>query len=140
MNTFHIELLSPERAFYIGECVSLVIETSDGKVGIMANRAPMTASLPDGELYFTKPDGEKTVCAISRGMVSVDKNVVKVLCESILLPEEIDAETERRKLLDAQLRNKEAKSHMDYVVTKLAVADAMNKLRVKKHNGDIKFS
>ena len=36
MNTFKLLVLSPNRAFYIGDCVSLVVPLEDGLFGIMA--------------------------------------------------------------------------------------------------------
>ena len=134
MNTFHLEILSPERQFYRGECLSLVIPISDGLIGIMANHSPLTAAIQDGELTFTKPSGEKTVCAVTNGMVDVSDNVVKVLCESVILPEEIDEEKERRSKDEALLQLKNKQGHKDYVLSKLALAKAVNNLRVKQHS------
>ena len=71
MNTFQLEILTPERVFYRGECVSLIVPISDGMLGIMANREPITASLVNGEAYYTKPDGEKILFSIAGGMVDV---------------------------------------------------------------------
>ena len=42
---FHLEILSPERRFYTGPCLSLVVPISDGMLGIMAGRAPLTAAI-----------------------------------------------------------------------------------------------
>ena len=44
MKTFHLEILSPERSFYRGACVSLIVPISDGMIGIQAGRAPLTAA------------------------------------------------------------------------------------------------
>lgn len=134
MNTFYLEILSPERQFYKGDCLSLVIPISDGLIGIMANHSPLTAAINDGELTFTKPDGEKTVCSVTNGMVDVSNNTVKVLCESILLPDEIDEEKEKRDAEEALLQLKNKQGHKDYVLSKLALAKAVNNLRVKQHS------
>ena len=34
---FQLEILTPERAFYRGECISVIVPVSDGMLGIMAN-------------------------------------------------------------------------------------------------------
>ncbi len=57
-NAFHLEILSPDRAFYVGDCLSLVIPISDGMLGIMAHHTPITAAIVDGEVTFTTPGGE----------------------------------------------------------------------------------
>ena len=50
---FQLEILTPERAFYRGECISVIVPVSDGMLGIMANHTPMTAAITDGEVVFT---------------------------------------------------------------------------------------
>lgn len=63
---FQLEILTPERAFYRGECISVIVPVSDGMLGIMANHTPMTAAITDGEVVFTLPDGSKIPCAVTR--------------------------------------------------------------------------
>ena len=46
---FHLEILSPERTFYNGDCVTLMVPISDGMLGIMAGHTPLTAAIVDGE-------------------------------------------------------------------------------------------
>ena len=130
---FHLEILSPERAFYSGECVSLVVPISDGMLGIMYGRAPLTAAITDGEVVFTLPDGTRRVCAVADGMVDVSGDV-RILCESALAPEEIDAEEERRAMEEARLALAERMAYKDYVLSQLAFARAFNNLRVKRRS------
>ena len=73
MTPFHLQILAPERAFYDGDCVSLVVPISDGMLGIMAGRAPLTAALKDGEVIFTLPDGTRRSCAVTRGMLDISR-------------------------------------------------------------------
>ena len=130
---FHLEILSPERAFYSGECVSLVVPISDGMLGIMYGRAPLTAAITDGEVVFTLPDGTRRVCAVADGMVDVSGDV-RILCESALAPEEIDAEAERRAMEEARLALAERMAYKDYMLSQLAFARAFNNLRVKRRS------
>lgn len=132
MKTFHLEILSPERSFYTGDCLSLVVPISDGMIGIQAGRAPLTAAIQDGEVHFTLPDGTRRVCAVSAGMVDVSRNDARILCESALAPEEIDAEAERQALEEARLALAERMAYKDYILSQLAFARAFNNLRVKR--------
>ena len=134
MKSFRLEVLSPDRAFYIGECVSLTVPLHDGLLGIMADRAPLTAAIVPGEVTITSPDGEKTVCAVSQGMVDVDRFGVKLLCESVLRPDEIDEEEQRREAEIAAEDMKGKQSYKDYMLSQVIFARAMNNLRVKKHD------
>lgn len=81
MKTFNLEILTPEGVFYCGESTSLTVPITDGMLGIMANRSPITASLTTGKAHYVKPNGEKTEFLLSGGMVDAENNTVKVLCE-----------------------------------------------------------
>ena len=131
MKTFHLDIFTPEGVFYSGDCVSLIIPITDGMLGIMANRAPITTSVTFGEAYYTKPDGEKILFSVSRGMVDVLNNTVKLLCDQALLPEQIDEDEERLKAQKARSEFLKKQSRKDYLLSKLMLANAVNNLRVK---------
>lgn len=132
MKTFQLEILTPERVFYRGECVSLIVPITDGMLGVMANREPITASLTNGEAYYTKPDREKVLFSISGGMIDVENNTVKVLCEYALLPEEIDEERERKEAEKARSELRKQQSKRDYMLSKIMLSNAINNLKVKE--------
>ncbi len=134
MTTFHLELLSPERAFYSGDCTSLIVPVSDGMMGVMANHSPMTAAIFDGQLSFTKPDGETIICAVTRGLLDVSGGNATALCGEIILPEEIDVEREMHFVEKASERLKRRQSHQDYLMSKLSLADAISNLEVKRRS------
>lgn len=130
---FQLEILTPERAFYRGECISVIVPVSDGMLGIMANHTPMTAAITDGEVVFTCPTAANP-CAVTQGMIDVSAARVRVLCDSALHPDEINAEAERKQAEAAALKLREKLGHRDYVLSKLTFAKATNHLRVKQHN------
>ncbi len=132
MNTFQLEILSPEKPFYSGPCVSIVIPTTDGMMGIQANHSPLTAALPQGEIAFTLPDGERRVCAVDRGMVSVSGNRVRVLSESAVSPDEIDEEAERRALEAAEIELRDKQSQEDFLLSQLSLRRSISRLKVKR--------
>lgn len=133
MKSFHLELLSPERAFYSGDCVSLIVPVCDGLLGIMANHSPLTAAIFDGQLSFTKPDGETVICAVTRGLLNVTSDGATALCGEILLPEEIDVDREKHFIEKAEARLEQYQIHRDYVMSKLSLADARSNLQVKRN-------
>lgn len=136
MNTFHLEILSPNRTFFVGEAELISIPVSDGIIGIMANHSPMTSAIPDGKITFVTEDGAKKICSVSQGILDVENNRVRLLCETALYPEEIDAETERKIAAEAQMRIKAKQSKKEYNLWKLALSKAINNLKVK-NDGDI---
>lgn len=132
MKPFQLEILTPQRVFYRGECLSLIVPITDGMLGIMANCESITASLVNGEAYYTNPFGEKILFSISAGMIDVQNNMVKLLCDSALLPEEIDEENERRIADEARLAMGKKQSRKDYLLSKLILTNAVNNLKVKQ--------
>lgn len=134
MRLFHLEILTPTRRFYSGDCQSLMVPITDGMMGIRAGRAPITASITCGEAYYILPDGEKIVFSISGGMLDVSAAAVRLLCDSALLPEEIDEEEARIAAENARLELETQQSHTDYLMSKLMLSNAINNLRVKHRN------
>ena len=134
MNTFLLEILTPEKPFFRGECVSVIVPTSDGMFGILANHAPLTAAISDGKITWTQADGTTRICAVTRGMVSAAAGRVRVLCESAVFPEEIDEEKERLKMQEAELEMRKRQSYEEYVASQLAFAKAFNRLKVKQYS------
>ncbi len=134
MRTFHLEILTPENAFYIGECLSLNIPISDGMLGIMAGHTPITAAIHNGCVTYTLPDGTKAECAVSRGMLNVDKDGARLLCDYAVSPEFIDEAEEKRSIEEAMLAMREKQSHSEYIATQLTLARAFNNLKVKEHS------
>lgn len=132
MRPFKLEILTPGRVFYRGECLSLIVPITDGMLGIMANCEAMTASLISGEAYYTNPEGERILFSISDGMIDVENNSVKLLCEYALLPEEIDEEKERRMADEARFALMQKQSKRDYMHSKLMLTNAVNNLKVKQ--------
>lgn len=132
MNSFQLEILTPEKVFYRGECVSLIVPISDGMLGVMANCESLTASMTIGEAYYTRPDGEKILFSVSGGMIDVQDNTVKLLCEYALLPEEIDEEMERQEAENARAELAKEQSRKDYLLSKRMLMNAVNNLKVKE--------
>ncbi len=132
MNSFYLEILTPERIFYRGDCLSLIVPITDGMLGIQANREPITASVTAGEAYYTKPSGEKILFSISGGMIDMEHNRASLLCEYALLPEEIDEEKERREAEEARSELAKKQSERDYKLHKLMLNNAINNLKIKQ--------
>ena len=132
MNSFYLEILTPERIFYGGDCLSLILPITDGMLGIQANREPITASVTAGEAYYTRPDGEKILFSISGGMIDMDHNRASLLCEYALLPEEIDVDKERREAEEALSELAKQQSEREYKLHKLMLNNAINNLKVKQ--------
>ena len=134
MDTFHLEILSPEKPFYVGDCLSLILPISDGMIGIMAHHPAMTAVIGDGLVEFTLPSGEKRKCMVSKGMFDISRNDARLLCDLAASPEEWEAESKRRKEEEARIEEEEKKARRDFMKTQLTIARAINALKVRNRN------
>ena len=130
---FQVHILSAARSFYEGTCVSLVLPTIDGQLGIMAHHIPLVTALSPGELTCRMSDGAVLTAIISHGLVRVENNDVLVLTDSAERPDEIDiaraqraAEAAREELLHKQ-------SWQEYLQTQANLSRAMNRLKAAGH-------
>ena len=84
-------------------------------------------SVREGRFSGGKADGVR--------FIEVDNGTglnVTLLCESALLPEEIDAERERQDAENARAELKKAQSRRDYLLSRHILMDAVNNLKVKE--------
>ena len=131
MNTFKVEILAADRDFYHWPCLSLVIPTIDGQVGIMAGHQSMIFAVAPGELRYTTPDGEEHRAAVSEGLAKVEANDVTLLIDAIELPEEIDLNRARRAADEAREALLQKQSIQEYRTAQANLARAINRLRIR---------
>lgn len=131
MSKFHLKIASSDRAFYDGECESLVLPTEAGEYGVLANHESMVIGVEVGELRY-KVDGEWNLVVSGAGFARVANNMVIVLVDSVERPEEVDV----NRALEAKRRAEERmmlkKSRQEYYRGKIAMTRAMARLKVKE--------
>ena len=115
---FFVEIVALSGSVYHGETTSVRAPGTDGGFEILANHAPMLASLGIGVLSLKTPDGQKITYATSGGFLQVLKNRVIILAESAEAVGEIDVE-----------RAKLAEKH---AAEKLSEADKASREEAKK--------
>ncbi|MBK6766249.1 MAG: ATP synthase F1 subunit epsilon [bacterium] len=134
-NTFHVELITPERHLLSAEAVHVRAPGSAGDFGVLANHSPMVAGLGPGRLQIDFPS-HKEEFAIGGGYFTVDSNKVIILAETCLRKNEIDLEAARRDKQDAQRRMDAAVTTGDRDEARLAYNRANALIRVAEHKLD----
>ena len=134
MRRFSLSVLAAEKPFYEGDCISLVIPTSQGQYGIQAHHSNIVAAIVPGMLKITTPSGERIIAAVSGGIIKVEKNHVLLLADTVERPEEIDENRAKRAAEQAKEAILQKKSIQDYRAAEAKMARAINRLRVKKYN------
>lgn len=137
MNVFQLHIFAADRVFYEGACVSLIVPTNHGQYGVQARHQNMIAALVPGQLSFRQEDGATRLAAVSAGMIKVENNDVLVLVDSAERPEDIDAIRARRKADEAREILLQKRSRREYQTAQATLARALNRLRVKSHEGSL---
>jgi len=136
MNTFTIHIYEASGTFYEGPCEMIIIPSTDGLIGIMANHSNMICALMPGEMTYRLPGEKNQYAAISSGLVKVEDNDVLILAESIERPEEIDANRAQREADEAREAMLQKRSIREFRMAEMELARTANRLKVKRHLND----
>ena len=131
MQRFSLRVLAPDHPYYEGDCESLVITTTEGEYGVLANHSNTILAVAPGTLKLRLPDGTSKLAATSYGLMKVENNQVLILVNTIENPDEIDEARARRAAEKAQEALLHQQSKQDYIQAKAKMARAMNRLKVK---------
>ena len=131
MKAFRLRILSADRPFYEGDCVSLIVPTEEGQYGVMANHRNMISAIIPGALTMRKPDGESVTAAVSNGLLKIQNGEVLVLVETAELPEEIDENRARRAAENAREQLLQKLSAQEYRIAQDKIARGMSRIKIK---------
>ena len=78
--TFQVNIHSREKTVYDGQAVSVIVPCRLGYLGILADHAPLAASLSSGKITLRSPQGATNVIdSRAGGFLEVVKNQVTIL-------------------------------------------------------------
>jgi F-type H+-transporting ATPase subunit epsilon len=100
--TFSVEVLTPEGEAFSGEVERLSTRTAVGEIGVLANHAPLLATLDPAELRLHLSETDTKRFAQGEGYLQLFANEALVLVEECIEPEQIDREAQRERLRRAQ--------------------------------------
>ena len=75
-----LEIITPEKRLFEGECTSVQVPGTQGSMGFLNNHAALITTLQAGTLSVKTADGDQSF-EISGGVVDVMNNKVVVLVE-----------------------------------------------------------
>jgi F-type H+-transporting ATPase subunit epsilon len=129
--TFKLEILTPERVFFSENVEMVVVQTPQGKMGILAGHIPLVAAIGVGTGRIKKENGEFVEAVITEGFMEVKPEKVIIISDTAEWPDEIDANRaeEARKRAEERLAMK--LSEVEYIRSQAALARAMARLKVK---------
>jgi len=100
MATYLLEIVTPEKKLLSEEVASTVLPGDGGYFGVLANHAPLIASLGIGVLEYRGEDGQIKLAALHEGFAEMLDNHLIVLADHAELGEDID----QQRALDARKR------------------------------------
>ena len=99
---FPVEVLTPEGELFNDEVEMVSTRTSLGLIGILANHAPLLATLDPTELRIYKSESEVVRFAQAEGYLQVGGNRVMILVEEAHQPDQLDTGKLREQLERAE--------------------------------------
>lgn len=135
MNTFHLEIVSPEGVSYDDVVNEVILPTTTGEIAILPNHAPLFTKLSEGEATIVT-NGKKTQIAIFGGFVEVSKKKVTVLsdfavrADSIEIGKVEEAKKRAEEILEGKIANEDfamAEKELQKALFSLKIADKMRR-------------
>lgn len=99
---FGVEVLTPEGEVFNGDVEMLSTRTTIGEVGVLANHAPLLATLDPADLRLHVSETEVKHYAQGEGYLQVFDNRALVLVEECIEPDRIDTAAQRERLRKAE--------------------------------------
>jgi F-type H+-transporting ATPase subunit epsilon len=128
MDTFKLEVVTPEKAIYSGEVGVVLAWGVEGQLAILPHHAPLMTMLQPGDLVIRKAQEEESL-TISGGFLEVRPDKVIVLADACERAEEIDearAEDAKRR---AQESLKEARTTADAAAAEAALRRSLARIK-----------
>jgi len=127
---FALRIIAPRGLVFEGQATSVSAPGTLGSFQVLYNHAPLLSSLEVGPLKVKDSAGVDTLYATGGGFLEVKDNHVVVLVESAERPEDIDVARARAAQERAEERLKSHDPLFDIRRAELALARAMNRLRL----------
>ncbi|MFP5527483.1 ATP synthase F1 subunit epsilon [Peptococcus simiae] len=131
-NKIHLDVVTPRGVALNVDCDLVVVSSTNGEMGFMANHAPTLAALIPQVVRYTI-DGQEKVIFVSGGFVEVNNNTVSIMALAAETSSEIDfkrAEEAKARAI-AQLKEGE---HSDRVRAEAALARANARLKMSEYH------
>lgn len=131
MNTFLLEIVTPERKVYAEQVNMVSVKGVEGELGILPNHIPMVTPLRIAPITIKIQGSGDVVIAVNGGFMEVRKDKVVILAESAELPEHIDVDRAKAAKERAEKRLAETKQdNVDFKRAEAALQRALNRISV----------
>ena len=127
---FRLSIITPEKTFYDDETSMVIVRTTEGDIGILANHTSLVASLPSGPVKIKEQDGNFKIAALSSGIIKVGGNKVSIIANAVEWADEIDLEWAKRSEAEAREKLQSLKDKNELDIAELKLQRALNRISV----------
>jgi F-type H+-transporting ATPase subunit epsilon len=118
-NTFHFDLVSPEKIAFSGEVEQVDIPGVEGDLGVMAGHAPLVASVRPGILTITVGGKHEKIIVLG-GLAEISDKGLTVLADTATSVAELDREMLANQIAEMEEALKEEEGDaLDRAITRL---------------------
>ena len=130
MANFTLEIVTPNGKIYSKEVEFVLVRTTEGDMGILANHAPFVAGLAVGEMNVREAKGKEVPYYVSGGFLEISSNKVIVLVDEAILASEIDLEKARKEAAFAEEKLKKLSEDKNLILTQKSLHEALVKVSI----------
>ena len=131
MEKIRLQVISPSKIIYDGECTMLEYNTTEGYVGVLPGHVAMTQIVAPGKLAIYEEGKEKpTYAAVMSGISTIMPDTVILLAEIIELKDDIDVARAKEAKERAEKRISEKAEGIDLARAERALMRANIRLAV----------
>lgn len=128
MNKVRLQIISPDKVEFDGECTMIEYNTTEGYVGVLPGHVAMTQIIAPGRLAIYEEGKEKpTYAALMSGIATIMPDMITLLAEIIEMKDEIDVERAKaaKKRAEDRIENKKENTNIE------RAEDALNRANVR---------
>lgn len=131
MDSFTVEIITPDRVFYTGTASMIEFNTVAGEIGVYPRHIPLTTVIRPGVVTIHEEGGEKKA-AVHAGFAEILPDKVSILAEIAEWGDEIDVKRaeEARKRAEERIAQKDA--NLDLQRAEIALKKALVRLDLAK--------
>lgn len=112
--SYKLQIMASDHMVFDGQAVSVVVPTTEGLAGILADHSNVVMAVIPGILEYQPEEGERQTVVVSDGLLKSENGEVMILVDTAERPEDIDearANRARERALEELKRGKTAREH-----------------------------
>lgn len=137
MGTLHLEIVTPQKAFFNDDIDMVIVRGIEGDLAILKDRAPIATPLKIGKIKIFKDDLER-VASVLDGYITFIDNKATIVTEAAEWPGDIDIERAQAAKERAEKILQQKESDTDIIRAEYALKKAVNRIEVSSFRKDIK--